>query len=376
MNLSDRESEVDTSRPHVFVVEIAGAGGICHYTYNLLQSFGSSIFVTLYTGCPYELEHLERAFTLKCTFRRFKTNPLRVIALCLDALRRRPMAVHFQLSQFPSLVLALMILFRVIGIRIITTAHNVISHERRGWSLWIFGNIYRLSYRIIVHSQHSKDELQCLLGLPPHKIAVIDHGNYMFFDDEESEKDCTDGIFRILFFGYIRKYKGLAVLLESLHLLGQDEHPFRLEIVGKPQESFAPYQQQIERYGLAPRVETRLDYVPLPEVKRHFQRASVVVLPYLNISQSGVLQLAYAFGKPVVVTRTGGLPEVVEDGRTGFVVPPGDSRALALALQTMMHAPELLKDMGSRAAELAETRFSWGHLGRLNQALYFEGTTA
>ena len=362
-----------SAQPRVFVVEIAGAGGICHYTYNLLQSFGNSLSVTLYTGCPYELKHFERAFAVECTFRRFKTNPLRVIDLYLDALRKRPMAVHFQLSQFPSLVLALIILFRIIGIRIVTTAHNVISHESRGWSAWIFGTIYRLSHRIIVHSQHSKDELKDMLRLPPQKIAVIDHGNYMFFDDDEGANVGADGIFRILFFGYIRKYKGLSVLLESLHLLAQDQHQFTLEIVGKPQEPFAPYQQQIERYGLAARIEVRLDYIPLAEVKRYFQRASVVVLPYLNISQSGVLQLAYAFGKPVVVTRTGGLPEVVENGRTGFVVPPGDSRALALALRTMMHAPELLQDMGSRATELAETRFSWGHIAELNQAHYFGG---
>lgn len=364
------------NRPRVFVIEVAGSGGICHYTYNLLKNFDESILAILYTGCPYELERLEHGFAYKCTFRRFRTNPWRVIGLYLDAVRQRPMAVHFQLSQFPSVILGMIFLFRIMGMRIVTTAHNVLSHERRSWSRWIFRSIFRLSHRIVVHSQHSQNELRDGLGVPLEKIEVIDHGNYMFFDDAAGGDACADGTFRILFFGYIRKYKGLSVLLESLRSLAQEGYRFALSIVGKPVEPFEPYQQQIERYGLSARVETQLGYVPLAEVKRYFLRASVVVLPYLDISQSGVLQLAYAFGKPVVVTRTGGLPEVVEAGRSGFVVPPGDSQALTEALRKMMRDPNVLQDMGRRARELAETRFSWGRIARLHQAVYFGAEAA
>lgn len=362
----------------VFVVELAGAGGICHYTYNLLQHFDDSIAVTLYTGCPYELEHLKRGFPYKCTFKRFRTNPLRVITMYLDALRHRPAAVHVQLSDFPSVALAMIFLFWMMGMRIVTTSHNVISHERRLWSAWIFKASYRLSDRIIVHAGYSKDQIVQSFGVSPAKIEVIDHGNYLFFDDAPGGggEACSEEVFRILFFGYIRKYKGLSVLLEALHALGPEQHRFVLEIVGKPVEPFERYQQQIERCGLSSRVETHLGYVPMAEVKRYFLKASVVVLPYLDISLSGVLHLAYAFGKPVVVTRTGGLPEVVEDGRCGFVVPPGDSQALAAALRKMMHDPDLLRNMGVRAKELAETRFSWTRIARLNQAVYFTGGSA
>jgi len=355
-----------TQRPmRVFVLEIAGRGGICHYTWNLLGHYGPAAEVTLYTGHPYELADTLPGFAVRPIFRRFATNPLAVLGMFGDALRRRPDVVHLQVSQFPTVMLGLALGFRTLGIPVVITAHNVVSHEYRLWQGLVFGALYSVARRVIVHSEDSARTIAARFRVAPERIRTIDHGNYMFFDSDRKPSFQTVAPFRVLFFGYIRPYKGLSVLLEALARLPADM-PFYLEIVGRPVEPFRPYQELINRLGLSDRVETRLDYVPNDEVSEIFSRASVVVLPYLNIAQSGVLQLAYAFGKPVVVTATGGLPEVVEHGKSGFVIPRGDPVALEECLQALMLKPELAERMGRRARELAETRFSWTRIAPLN----------
>jgi len=354
----------------IFMIEIAGAGGIAHYTYNLLKHFDASCRAILYTGCPYEMADLGEGIEYQCVFRRLKTNPFRVIKLFFDALRLRPAAVHMQLSQYPVFVLVLIAVFRMLGIRVITTAHNVLPHERSRWQPAIFRAIYGLSQSIVVHSLHSRNELVEMLDVPEDRIHVIDHGNYLFFNSGGQPEPRQDEGLRILFFGYIRPYKGLSVLLEALALLKASGDKFCLSIVGRPVEPFEPYEQMIEQYGLSEYVAKHLGYVPMDEVGKHFASTDVVALPYINISQSGVLQLAYAFGKPVIVTRTGGLPEVVVEGESGYVVPPGESEPLAQRLRALARDPARARKMGEYARDLSQSKYSWQHIAPLNQRLY------
>ncbi len=111
--------------------------------------------------------------------------------------------------------------------------------------------------------------------------------------------------------------------------------------------------------GIADQVSWFLDYVPNEWVASLVRLSDVVVLPYRAITQSAVLQIAYACGKPVVATCIGGLPDVVEDGQSGLLVPPEDPPALADAITRIVSSRELAEQMGSRAAELAQTRYAW-----------------
>jgi glycosyltransferase involved in cell wall biosynthesis len=94
------------------------------------------------------------------------------------------------------------------------------------------------------------------------------------------------------------------------------------------------------------------------------------VLPYLEASQSGVVPVAYAFGKPVVATRVGGLPDVVEHGQTGLLVPPGDSQSLARAVIDLLTDDARRRDMGARARRFAETELSWSRIGQRTLEVY------
>jgi glycosyltransferase involved in cell wall biosynthesis len=135
----------------------------------------------------------------------------------------------------------------------------------------------------------------------------------------------------ILFFGFVRQYKGVVYLLQAMPkvLRRVDVH---LLIVGEFWDNIAPYTELILELGIHHAVTVVDRYIPNEELGLYFSAADVVVLPYVDATQSAVVPLAYAFERPVITTRVGGLPDVVFDGETGILVPPGDSEALAQAI--------------------------------------------
>lgn len=125
-----------------------------------------------------------------------------------------------------------------------------------------------------------------------------------------------------LFFGFIRDYKGLDLLLEAMADSRLAELGVKLIVAGEFYGNPAPYMEQIQRLGIADRLVMLTDFIPDSEVNRCFCAADLVVQPYKSATQSGVTQIAFHFVRPMVVTHVGGLPEIVPDGKVGFVVPP------------------------------------------------------
>ena len=122
--------------------------------------------------------------------------------------------------------------------------------------------------------------------------------------------------------------------------------------------------------GITQAVTFDARYIPIKEVASLMELASVVVYPYRNSTQSGALQVAYAFGRPVIATTVGGLPEAVENGRSGFLVPPETPEALASAILQIINNPQLAAEMGAYARHLSETRFSWTSIANQILAVY------
>jgi glycosyltransferase involved in cell wall biosynthesis len=170
-----------------------------------------------------------------------------------------------------------------------------------------------------------------------------------------------------LFFGFVRPYKGLGTLLQAMPL-ALERIPLHLLIVGEFWEEKAGYERMIAEYRLTEHVTVIGRYVPNEELGLYFGAADVVVLPYESATQSGVVQTAYGYEKPVICTRVGGLPEVVFDGETGFLVPPGDAAALADA---MVHF--FVENLGDTFAghirRLAPVAFGWEGLVHQIEAL-------
>lgn len=355
------------------MVEIAGRGGICHYTFNLCQHLSGFADVTLVTGGGYELREHRRSFALVELFNRLRTSPLFVFRFLRIIRDPAVIAVHFQLSQHPGFALFLCAAVLCARKRLVVTAHNVVSHETLPGEKRVFGLIYRLCDRIVVHAGNNREEMVRLFPATCGKIRVIPHGNYMFFNPSCAECGFPPAVTpTMLFFGYIRQYKGLMYLLRALKIVTGSIHNARLCIVGTPVEPFAPYQEMIARLGLAKNVETHLAYVAFERVREFFIRSHIVVLPYLKVYQSGVLQLAYGFSRPVLVTGVGGMAEAVDEGLSGFVVPPADEDALAARLLEFFADARRQAAMGAYARELARTRFSWEHIAADTSAVYKE----
>lgn len=172
--------------------------------------------------------------------------------------------------------------------------------------------------------------------------------------------------FTILFFGRIWPYKGLDHLINAEPYLHKQIAEYRIVIAGTG-EPFARYRQMMTHPD---RFEVINAFVSVEQRDRLFAQADVVVLPYVEATQTGVIPLAYRSGTPVVATTVGGLPEVVEHERTGLLVPPADAHALADAIVRLAEDEDLRTDMSSAARTAFETTFDLDRIVDKTYAAY------
>lgn len=216
---------------------------------------------------------------------------------------------------------------------------------------WI-GNIgYRRADEIIAHTEYVKQSILANHSIDPHRVHVIPH---IKLGQEMVRTEAVDDENTILFFGRIWEYKGLEYLIRAEPLIRAEVPDAKIVIAGTG-EDFSRYRRMManpESFVVHNR------YISDAERSEMFRKASVVVLPYIEATQSGVVPLAYTFGKPVVATTVGGLPETVYDGRTGFCVPPRDERALAQAIVRLLRNPALRKEFGENGNRMINSECS------------------
>jgi len=219
--------------------------------------------------------------------------------------------------------------------QILCICDNVLPHERRPLDIAFTRYAFSAVDAFIVQSSAVERDLQQLL--PGARYRHVPHPVYNIFGTAAGKAEARTrlGISDrrvILFFGYVRRYKGLQILLQAMPLLPA-HLPVRLLVVGEFYDDEQSYRELVRTSGLAHTVTIHADYVPNAQVGEFFSAADVVVLPYISATQSGIAQIAYNFDRPVIATDVGGLAEVVIDGQTGYVVPPGDPASLAAAIE-------------------------------------------
>jgi D-inositol-3-phosphate glycosyltransferase len=285
----------------------------------------------------------------------------------------RPNIVHLN-SPIGKLDFLYIRYLRALGARVAYTAHEPAPDTGVDW---FDGARCRAADAIFVHSLKSLEAVAAS-GIDESKIARIHHGAYLDIcpspsisrDEAKRSLGLSPGAQVVLFFGYISPYKGLDILIKAFARLTDETPSAYLVIAGEPQEAFAKYQSEIEELGITDRVILDLRYIPFAEFPRYFCAADVVALPYRRIQQSGTLQLAYAYSRPVVAANVGELCEKVTEDRTGIIARAEDPEALASAIREVLANRVLAEEMGRRGRLLAETKYSWSAVVKRTAEVY------
>ncbi|GAC1318236.1 MAG: hypothetical protein NVSMB2_12830 [Chloroflexota bacterium] len=294
--------------------------------------------------------------------------------------RWRPDIVHIQWAMVPPVDAIAFRSLRRSGARLVYTAHDL--RPRYGFVRRVLlstRRLYRLCDHLIVHTQASQLQLSALAGVPSGRISVIPPGNMLGWSATDVPRAAARQWLGIpndapvaLFFGIIKPYKGLDTLLVAMRDVLRVLPTAYLVIAGRAEQSFVPYQRLVDELGLGNRVISRPLYIEQADVARYFGATDVVVLPYRESDNSGVMLQAYTFGRPVIVSPVEALADMVDQGTTGVVAVAHGPQALAEALVTVLGDRARTAEMGDRARARADEQHAWPIGARLTRQIYAE----
>jgi len=350
-------------------------GGIAHYTTQLYREFKKTHSVALinfsrqypslfFPGVT-QLDMSHTAFTVESER---LLNPINPFSWMKTFARIKALGSPLVVFQWwhPFLGICFGTLCRLL--RIFTTqkpifiCHNLLPHESH-WAAWLLTR-FALSRaeKLIVHSQIDRKQAEEMfpgIQVIAHPHPAYDQFLYKGLSQSEARTRLSLEGPVLLFFGYVRPYKGLRYLLRALPEVLKDID-VTLIIAGEFYEEKQAYGDLIKNLDLTHHIRLIDQYIPNEEVEIYFSACDLVVCPYSSGTQSGIIQIAYSFHKPVICTRVGGLPEVVVEGKTGFVVPPQNPQALAAAILAYYHSPD--KTMYRTEITAIQERFRWEQL--------------
>lgn len=282
--------------------------------------------------------------------------------------RFKPYVIHLQECYNPLNT----IFFFLRNYPIIATVHDVVVHPGEdsrsipGWKLSLVNMIRKYAYqKIIVHGHALKQFYLQIYKKFEEDIFVIPHGCLFSFQESDPNQDIEEP-HTVLFFGRIHQYKGLQYLIEAEPLVSEVIPDFKIIIAGKGDDLTKYKPQLLSNLHF----EIHDGFIPNENVATFFRRASIIVLPYIEASQSGIVAMAYAFGKPVIVTNVGSLGEMVQHDYSGIIVPPEDAVALGQAIIKLLKDSSKRQKLARNAQMISQTELGWEHIARLTVVAY------
>lgn len=370
-------------RLRIAMIEPAGKGGLCHYAHALCDALAEAGHDVLLTTSLRDEGRLfgRRRYAVAQPFDELRPRPVRLFAW-MRALRRfAPDVIHLQGAAHPEIDLLLARFLRLrLRVPIVYTAHEVIPRTEPRFARAVVRGLSRACDAVIVHGPKAESDWLRLAAAGTPAPRIVPFGHY----------GCLAEVVRsvrpeapalpapppdtklLLAFGVLDDAKGLPELLEAMRTLGPEGRAHLL-LAGQIGKSATGFRALLDDPAIRPHVTLHEGYVPLPELPRVVEAADIVVLPYRRNYQSAAAFTAAAFAKPIVATRLPAFDGVVEDGRTGTLVPPEDPAALTAALRALVARPrEELRSMGAAGRHLAETRFSWKRIADKTVRIYEE----
>lgn len=246
--------------------------------------------------------------------------------------------------------------------KIVAITDNVIPHEHRPGDMAFTKYFLKSADAFLVMSKDVLKDLKQFTDKPsvfsPHPV-YDNYGNAVSREEACKKMGLNPNEKYILFFGFIRKYKGLDLLLDAMKDERIKQAGIKLIVAGEFYGDGDSYIQQIQNNGISDSVKLFTEFIPNDEIKYYFSATDLVVQPYRTATQSGITQVAYHFEKPMVVTNVGGLAEVVPDGKVGFVTAP-DPTEIATAIIRFFQPNSLPNLQQNIAAE--KQKYSWDTL--------------
>jgi glycosyltransferase involved in cell wall biosynthesis len=393
---------VERTAPAAAEVALLTGGGDRHYAFGLAMALVSKGVAVDFVGGD-EVDSPEMHTTPQLYFFRLRRNGRRdagyiakmgrLLAyygrLIRYAITAKPRVFHIlwnnKFEYFDRTLL--MLYYKLLGRKIVLTAHNVNAGMRDSTDTWLnsvtLKSQYRLSDHIFVHTEQMRSDLVQAFGVPVASVSVIRYGiNNAVPTTALTPEEARErlGIQRrektLLFFGNIAAYKGLEHLIAAFERLVAAGGVYRLLVAGRAKEASDPYvasiRRMLDREIVRDRAVLRIEFIPDDEIELYFKAADICVLPYTRIFQSGILFLAYSFGLPVIVSDVGSLREDVVEGKTGYVCRPEDPADLATTIERYF-ASELyagLEENRDRIRRDVTDQHSWDAVGERTRSVY------
>ena len=353
-------------------------GGISHYTGLMCRELAKHYDVEMISykmQYPKFLFHKEQRDYSNDSFKiegaqylLHTANPFNIIRTARYIRRKRPDMVVIQWWH-PYFAPCYFLLTHFMGRQNVTfVCHNVFPHERFPMDKMLTRLTLNNGSHFIVHAKEEAKQLEKIQAQPDYVVTPHPTYNAFCFEgmsmEQAREKLHIGAEERILlFFGYVREYKGLKYLLQAMPEICSEDKKVKLWVVGEFGADRENYQNLICELKIEDQVQVHDSYTPDREVEKYFAAADLVVLPYTSATQSGIVQIAYGFTKPVIVTNVGGLPDVVEDGSTGYIVEPENPEEIAEAVVRFFRENQAEKMQEN--IEKEADRFSWERMGEI-----------
>lgn len=219
----------------------------------------------------------------------------------------------------------------------IFVCHNVFPHERFPLDRFLTRTVLKKGKAYITHSAMDAEDLKEIVAVPNYETTVLPvHNSFKMKNLTKPQARLAANVAEdkkiLLFFGFVRDYKGLRHIINAMPEIVKYDSNIRLMIVGEFRSDKEHYLEQIKNLGIGDNIDIVDGYIPDSGIEKYFAASDLIVLPYESATQSGIVQIAYGFEKPVIATNVGGLPEVIADGKTGYIVEPKNPKALAEAV--------------------------------------------
>ena len=228
--------------------------------------------------------------------------------------------------------------------KIISIIDNIIPHEKRRGDVSFTKYFVKPVDAFITMSKSVFQEIELftdkLKEYTPHPL-YDNFGDIIQKENAIHKLNLSPDYKYLLFFGFIRDYKGLDLAIKAMTNNEIQKQAIKLIVAGEFYEDSAPYHDLIQKYNLSDKIILRTDFIPDEQVADYFCAADLIVQPYKSATQSGVTQIAYHFNKPVLVTNVGGLPEIIPHKKVGYVVNPDPGEIADSILDFYKHSREV-----------------------------------